>query len=289
MIASTRRDRSEPDSAVALSARERAPAAGLAAEAGGGPAPRLLICLLGGFRLLRGKEPVPLRAGGKAEALLGALALRGRHGVPQETLLATIWPDSATSLASQSLSSLVYSLHRLLAEELDAAPIVHADGCYRLNAAAGVAVDVERFEALAAAGERSTRAGHAEAAAAAYDQAVGLYRGDLRAGSDLHTLLERERLRGLYLRLLARLADHTFARGEYADCLERALRLLAHDPCREDAHRLVMRCHVRRGERAQALRQYRLCEAVLRTEFDAAPEPATRELFDRVRLDPAGV
>jgi DNA-binding SARP family transcriptional activator len=152
-----------------------------------------------------------------------------------------------------------------------------------------VAIDVERFETLAARGDRHGRAGDADAAAAAYACAVGLYRGDLQAGSDLHTLLERERLRALYLNLLARLADYTFERGEYGACLERALRLLAHDPCREDAHRLVMRCHVRRGERAQALRQYRLCETVLKTEFDAAPEPGTRDLFDRIRLDPSGV
>jgi hypothetical protein len=65
--------------------------------------------------------------------------------------------------------------------------------------------------------------------------------------------------------------------------------LLTHDPCREDGHRTAMRCHVRLGERAQALRQYMLCEAVLRTEFNAKPEPATTVLFDQVRLDPGSV
>jgi DNA-binding SARP family transcriptional activator len=50
-----------------------------------------------------------------------------------------------------------------------------------------------------------------------------------------------------------------------------------------------MRAYVRRGERAQALRQYRLCEHVLRREFDTAPEPLTTELFERIRASPAGV
>jgi hypothetical protein len=50
-----------------------------------------------------------------------------------------------------------------------------------------------------------------------------------------------------------------------------------------------MRCYVRRGERAQALRQFRICESVLRTEFNAPPEPATLALFERVRLTPAEV
>jgi Flp pilus assembly protein TadB len=43
------------------------------------------------------------------------------------------------------------------------------------------------------------------------------------------------------------------------------------------------------GQRVQALRQYQLCERLLRQTFDAVPEPATRALFDRLRLDPEGV
>ena len=43
---------------------------------------------------------------------------------------------------------------------------------------------------------------------------------------------------------------------------------------------------VRLGERAQALRQYRLCRDVLDIEFAAVPEPATEELYETVRLRP---
>jgi DNA-binding SARP family transcriptional activator len=64
---------------------------------------------------------------------------------------------------------------------------------------------------------------------------------------------------------------------------------LSIDPCREDAHRVIMRTHLRRGERAQALRQYRLCEYVLRREFDTAPEPQTIALYERIRIDPTSV
>jgi DNA-binding SARP family transcriptional activator len=65
--------------------------------------------------------------------------------------------------------------------------------------------------------------------------------------------------------------------------------MLASDPCREDAHRLVMRCYVRLGERAQALRQYQLCKQILRAEYDVAPEDATTALYDRVRLEPGAL
>ena len=57
----------------------------------------------------------------------------------------------------------------------------------------------------------------------------------------------------------------------------------------EDAHRLAMLSYLKSGQRAQALRQYRLCERILRAEFDAEPEAATRLLFDQLRLDPSSI
>ena len=63
-----------------------------------------------------------------------------------------------------------------------------------------------------------------------------------------------------------------------------AHRLLLADPCREDAHRAVMRCYARLGQRAQAMKQYLLCRDILRREFQAEPEQATDDLFARLRL-----
>jgi DNA-binding SARP family transcriptional activator len=66
-------------------------------------------------------------------------------------------------------------------------------------------------------------------------------------------------------------------------------RLLADDPCREDAHRLAMRCYMQRGQRAMALHQYHVCVDILRMEFDASPEAATTALFDQIRLQPESI
>ncbi len=237
----------------------------------------ILICLLGEFRVLKLGRPVPLRRASKTEVLLASLALHRESGVARDTLEAALWPEADEALARQSLNSLVYSVQKLLASGLaGAAPILSRDGNYRLNRAAGIAVDVALFEALARDGER-------------HHQALALYRGDLQTGDDLYAAVERERLRARYLTLLAHLADYHFGRGEYQQSLEHALRLVGQEPCREDAHRFAMRCYVRLGERAQAMRQYRLCELALRTEFDAQPESATTALFDAVRLDPQAV
>jgi DNA-binding SARP family transcriptional activator len=170
-----------------------------------------------------------------------------------------------------------------------AAPVLQVDGCLRLNAPADVGVDVARFDALAATGDQQARTGDTVAAAAAYQHAVQFYHGDLCVAPDLHAAVERERLRARYLSLLASLATYAYAARDDAACLAYAQRLLAHDPCREDAHRLVMCCHVRRAERAQALHHYGVCVDLLRAALGTTPEPATVVLFEQVRRAPGNL
>lgn len=250
----------------------------------------VLICLMGGFRLLKFGHPIPVRGGGKTETLLSNLALRRGRPVQRDTLLSTLWPDVERTLAGQSLHSLVYSLHKQFGDVIGGeAPVVLADGRYQLNVEAGIGIDIASFEALASGGDTRARRGDGAAAVEAYRQAVDLYRGDLSCGADICAVVERERLRARYLTLLGRIASYYYSAHDYVACLDHALLLIDKEPCREDAHRLVMRCYMRRGERAQALRQYRLCEHVLRTEFDATPEPATNALFDQIRLDPDSI
>jgi DNA-binding SARP family transcriptional activator len=249
----------------------------------------VLVCLLGSFRLLRRGELITLRSGGKTEAVLTHLGLASLQGVLRETLLGAVWPDSEFTLAGHALNTLVHRLRELLGDALSgAAPVVQKSGRYRLNHEAGVTVDIELFKALVAQGDAAWRIDEPPTAIRAYARAIQLYRGDLRTNGDenAHTFLERDGLRVTHLDLLMRLSDYFFAHGEFGMCSAYALQLLAHDPCREDAHRLVMRCYVRRGERAQALRHFRTVQAILRAEFDVEPEASTTALFEQVRLAP---
>jgi DNA-binding SARP family transcriptional activator len=247
----------------------------------------VLVCLLGDFELLKRGRPVALRGGGKAEELLCTLALRRGYFARNDVLRDALWPRHESSLAGQSLNSLIYNLHKLLGDAIDgAAPILNDHGYCHLNTEAGVRVDIGCFDALVREGNQEHRAGNLPAAVACYRRATGLYRADLCAGLDVQHVIERERLRGEYLWLLAYLAEYHHREGQYDICLHDVVELLTYDPCREDAHRLLMRCYARLGQRTQALRQYRLCEKILRAEFDARPEAATTELFDQLRLQP---
>jgi DNA-binding SARP family transcriptional activator len=247
----------------------------------------VMVCLLGNFRLLMDGQLIPSHPGGKSEGLLSQLALQVGRRMPRERLVQTLWPTRDTALGLRSLNTLVYNLHKLLGPALKgAAPVLHEDGYYRLNTEAGVAVDVMIFDRLLADGDQHLHAGDTLAAMDAYSRAAILYRGELCFTADAHTLMERERLRASYLTLLAQLAAYHYQAGDYSAALEYLWRLLVCDPCREDAHRLVMRCYMRRGERAAALHHYQLCVDVLRAEFDAEPEATTVALFTQIRLEP---
>lgn len=249
----------------------------------------IMVCVLGSFRVLKHSRAIALRSGGRSETLLRELGWQHPAGVDRERLLEQLWPASTVAAAGHSVNSLVHGLRRLLGDAIgDAAPVILSEGCYRLNSDAGVGLDITCFDELVRQSAREECAGDHNAAMASARKAVGLYRGDLATDDDVAAIIQRERLRTLYLSTLARLADDAFDRDATA-CLAYTQELLSNDPCREDAHRLVMRCHLRRGERSQALRQYRVCAEILSREFDAIPEPATTALYDAIRLDPSGV
>jgi DNA-binding SARP family transcriptional activator len=247
------------------------------------------VCVLGSFRILKGGSPVPLRPGGKVEQLVGALALNG-NGLVRDELLGLVWPESEQDLAGQSLNSLVHWLSRSLSDALGGgAPVVRQTGTYRLNTEGGVTIDAQAFDDAVDAGDRRSRSGDVGEAMVAYGAALRLYTGDLAIGSSIQHVIERERLRARHLSVYARLADLYFSQADYEHTLVQALRLLASEPCREDAHRMAMRCYVRLGQRVQAMRQYRICAEVLGLEYEARPEALTEELYELVRTDPGRV
>jgi DNA-binding SARP family transcriptional activator len=247
------------------------------------------ICLLGSFRLFKGGVQLHMRDGTKTESLLGYLAL-STDGVSRESLIDRLWPASSSALASQSLNTLVYTFQRAVADELQGLQAIrHEGGYYRLNREAEIDVDVVEFDRLISDGDHLSRIARHRQARVAYESAARLYIGDLILGHDIREIVERERLRARYLHARARLGEYASASGDHEVALGEAIVALALDPCREDFHRLAMRSYVHMGERAQALRQYRLCRAALEMEYGARPERATEDLYELIRVDPSGV
>jgi DNA-binding SARP family transcriptional activator len=145
------------------------------------------------------------------------------------------------------------------------------------NTASDTWLDVAEFESRC---ELAEQAETPVQRAALYSQAISFYRADLLVDCyEDWCVVERERLQGLYLRALARLMAHNSAMSEYDLAIDCARRILGCDPLREEVHRDLMRLHLTAGQPAAAMRQYRLCEELLRQELAVEPAPETRSLL----------
>jgi DNA-binding SARP family transcriptional activator len=103
-------------------------------------------------------------------------------------------------------------------------------------------------------------------------------RGDLLPDSyDEWVVAERERLRQLRLHALEAICRRHVELGCFPQATEAALTAVSIDPLRESAHLAVIQAHLAEGDNAEALRQYRLLERVLRDQLGLAPSNVTRE------------
>jgi DNA-binding SARP family transcriptional activator len=117
---------------------------------------------------------------------------------------------------------------------------------------------------------------------------VQLYRGDLLEGSYQEWCLqERGRLQTCYLAMLTKLTRYCHERGEYPRGIEYGQRILRLDPAHERSHQQLMTLYFQSGDRTAALRQYERCKAALHDELGVEPSRQTRELYQRMRSDPA--
>jgi DNA-binding SARP family transcriptional activator len=225
--------------------------------------------LFGGFRLMLGDVAVDVPYSG--QRVLAYLALRSRP-MQRVHVAGVLWPDSDEDAARASLRS---ALWRVPCRRL-----VVAGDQVQVTLDDGVAVDVRQLESAA----RQVLGGDGDLGASGTPD-LGGTPGDLLADwYDDWVLVERERLRHLRLHALESLCDRLSRQGRYADAVAAGLDAVAIEPLRESAHRLLIEAHLREGNRWEALRQLRACEAVLRAELGVGCSPMVRALLDEVEL-----
>jgi len=240
--------------------------------------PSIAFFCLGKFRTEVQGTPVESRGRNKAPKILKFLVQRRGRTCPREMLLEALWPEGEPEAASNRLRVALYDVRQIFATSADIQNIItYQNGGYGLNPNIDMWVDAEEFEALWSEGLRCERDGRSSEAARSYEQAEMLYQGDY-LGDDLYeewTVLRRESLRDAYLHLLGKLAAWCMEERDYGNCISRCHKLLAEDPYREDAYRLLMRCYVAIGEKASALHWYEICVANLRKGLDIEPSAQT--------------
>jgi len=216
----------------------------------------------------------------KSLALLAYLLLRPGSAHTRDELVGLLWGDRFDRQGRQSLRQALYGLRKQLGP--DNALDIHGESVTVDRDR--VAVDVWELERLAAAGDE-----------ASLEQAAALYQAPFFSGVTVREpgfedwqQAQRERLLELHCDVLYRLAKRYKARGALDAALRTALRLVELNPLSERSHRLVMRLHAKAGNRAEAVRQFRRCGAVLRRELSLDPDPWTRQVYERLRAGGAG-
>lgn len=247
--------------------------------------PALNAYLLGAFRVLHRGAAVESWPSGRARALFAyLLAQRGRP-VQREVIMDTFWPDASPDSARNSLNVAVYSLRQTLKSAFGKPLVLFRDNAYQVSPEVALWLDFDSFERHVTAGRKEESAGHTTVVIHQYELAISLYQGDLLAETPYEDwpVVERERLRVLYMETLDRLSLIYYNQAQYAASAALCQRMLTHDACREDAHCRLMRCYSRQGQNHLALRQYQTCVEALRGELDVAPSPATMQLYEQIR------
>jgi TolB-like protein/DNA-binding SARP family transcriptional activator/Flp pilus assembly protein TadD len=243
--------------------------------------PSLQLTLFGGFRacLASGEEVVFARR--KAMFLLAYLALQPDASQTRDKLTGLLWGDRGEAQARGSLRQTLTGLRKTLRSAVPPPLLIDGD---RLGLDPQVVeADVRVFEALSGSD-----------AVDDLQRAVELYRGPFLDGIALRSadceqwlLRERERLRERLLGILDRLLARHLQEGALDDASATVERILAHDPLREDGHRMLMQLQVRQGRRNLALRQYRLCHELLSRELGVQPEAETVRLYEEIQSERA--
>jgi two-component SAPR family response regulator len=200
--------------------------------------------------------------------------LQNSQGLTKEEIGAVFWPEHPPHKLESIFRSTLYRLRRALFREC----VVFEDNLYRFNRTSAYWFDVQVFEYLLDQAEQAQML--VEEKRTLLEEALALYQGDYLEGLYADwCAMERERLRGRYLTALETLADLCAERGDLQRAMELYQAILAQDQYQETAHRGLMRCYHRLGDRAAAIRQYQICARILRQELDLAPMRETQQLY----------
>jgi DNA-binding SARP family transcriptional activator len=96
-------------------------------------------------------------------------------------------------------------------------------------------------------------------------------------------VVERERVRAMYLELLDRLLGRAEAAGDLHAGLQYGSLVLRQDRAHERTHRRVMRLYEASGDRTGGLRQFERCRAALAEELGVEPAASTLALYESLR------
>jgi predicted ATPase/DNA-binding SARP family transcriptional activator len=251
------------------------------------------IRLLGGFGLLVDGKPVPVGSWRlrKARDVVKILALAPGHRRLRDEVIEALWPERDAASGLNNLHQALHIARRGLAGEPAAGTGTSGSGTRSAGRARlrvrdewvalcpgePILVDVEQFEAAAAAAEGSGDPACVEAA-------LGQYPGELLPEDRYEdwAAARRQELSARHRRLVIELAALREAAGRPRVAADLLAPLVAGDPADEVVQRALIRAYALAGDRGAALRQYETLASALRDSLAVPPEPETEQLHRAV-------
>ncbi len=241
--------------------------------------PKLILSLLGSFRVTLGDQPVTAFESDKVRALLAYLVVEADRPQRRETLVGLLWPDWPERSARARTSATPSTTCAPPSATARPRPpfLLVTPQTIQFNRTSDYSLDTIPLASLPE-----------EATAEQLEEAPTSYRGSFLTGLSLPdanpfeewALTTREELHRLALETATRLSGYHETRGDYAKALLFARRGLTLDPTWEAGHRAVIRNLALSGERGAALAHYETCCQVLESELGVEPSEETQSLFD---------
>ncbi len=247
------------------------------------------IHLFGGFRLIpNGECKQTSKIARSAKALLAYLLLFRHRIHSREMLYGIFWADHSDQRAKSCLSTALWRLRRVL--EPESIPkgtflLTTSRGDVGFNCESDYWMDVAEFEEKTQSALSRPPESMTDLDARKLEKANEMVTGELLEGFyEDWALIERERIRSLYLKSLA----HLIGFYKYRHSIEKGLacgrKILRHDPLREDIHREMIKFYIKSGQRGMAAKQYKTCAKVLSEELGIQPMAETNALYEQLSV-----
>ena len=221
-------------------------------------------------------DGTPVRLGGPHQrAVLALLLAHPGETLPASRLIHDLWGAEPPETAPNVLQGFVSDLRKSLGKEA----IVTRGNAYAIELEPG-ALDLERFERLAAEGSEALATGRPADAASGLNAALELWRGpalaDLAGEEAVRPIAARwDELR---LTVLERRIDADLACGRHVEVVAELQGLVAEHPLREHPCAQLMLALYRSGRQAEALEAFREARRRFVDELGLEPSRALQEL-----------
>ncbi len=252
------------------------------------PSQPLRIFTLGHFGLAVGGCGLAVDKWRRKQALtlLKYLVIYQGRPVRRERLFDCLWPAADEAGAWGRLKVTMSFLRRQLRAAGLREDVLETIGKSYMLRRDAVWVDAVAFEKLVSDAATAEREEHTQVAVRLYEDARRLYRGDYLE-EDLYAdwcAEERQRLREVYLEMLAGLADCYAACGRLDEAAQVCRTALCCDPCRESFLRSVLRHLVALGRPDWAEADYRHWRRVMADEMGMELTAETEKLYRELVL-----